>query len=141
MNIIGIAGLAIDASCALIQDNNVIAAIEEERLKRIKHASIIQSGGLPYESLAACLKIGNISFKDIDHVGYFFEPYREFLSMSLFRLCRSYLSPSTFAYYQVGYLEHLRKHIAVDRLLQNQCKLWTSEKIRIFLKCTLNQWF
>ena len=122
MNIIGIAGLAIDASSALIQNNSVVVAIEEERLKRIKHASIIQSGGLPYESLNACLKFGNISFKDVDHVGYFFQPYREFLSMSLFRLRRSYLSPSTFAYYQTGYLEHLRKHIAVDKLLQSQCK-------------------
>ena len=116
MNIIGIAGLAIDASSALIQNNSVVVAIEEERLKRIKHASIIQSGGLPYESLNACLKFGNISFKDVDHVGYFFQPYREFLSMSLFRLRRSYLSPSTFAYYQTGYLEHFRKHIAVDPL-------------------------
>ena len=43
MNIIGLAGLCIDASSSLIKKNKVIAAIEEERLKRIKHVSIIQS--------------------------------------------------------------------------------------------------
>ena len=37
MNIIGIAGLAIDASSALIQNNSVVVAIEEERLKYIGH--------------------------------------------------------------------------------------------------------
>ena len=26
-----------------------------------------------------------INYKDIDHIGYFFQPYREFFSMSLFR--------------------------------------------------------
>ena len=113
MNIIGLAGLCIDASSSLIKKNKVIAAIEEERLKRIKHVSIIQSGGIPKESLETCLKIGKINYKDIDHIGYFFQPYREFFSMSLFRLKKSFTSPSTMIYYFIGYLDNLRRHLAL----------------------------
>ena len=65
MNIIGLAGLCIDASSSLIKKNKVIAAIEE-RLKRIKHVSY--SIRRPKESLETCLKIGKINYKDIDHM-------------------------------------------------------------------------
>ena len=121
MNIIGLAGLCIDASSSLIKKNKVIAAIEEERLKRIKHVSIIQSGGIPKESLETCLKIGKINYKDIDHIGYFFQPYREFFSMSLFRFKKSFTSPSTMIYYFIGYLDNLRRHLALKKILQDKC--------------------
>lgn len=121
MNILGIAGLCIDASSALIKNDKVVAAIEEERIKRVKHISIIQSGGLPYESIETCLKIGNINYKDIDHVGYFFQPFREYFSMSLFRLLRSYKSPSTFLYYQINYLDNLRRHLLIKKILEDKC--------------------
>lgn len=122
MNILGIAGLLIDGSAALIRDGRVVAAVEEERSSRIKHKSIIQSGGLPYESIETCFKYGNISFKDVDYVGYFFEPWREFFSLSALRLKRSFMSPSTVAYYQIYYLDTLRRHLAVEKLLRDKCK-------------------
>jgi len=121
MNIVGLAGLCIDASSSLIQGNKVIAAIEEERLKRIKHVSIIQSGGIPYESLEACLKIGKINYTDINHIGYFFQPFREFFSMSSFRIKRSFTSPITILYYQISYLDNLRRHLTVKKILQDKC--------------------
>jgi len=121
MNVIGLAGLFVDGASALIQDGKLIAAVEEERTSRIKHMSIIQSGGLPYESLASCLRMGNIGFRDIDHVGYFFQPWREFLSMSTFRMRKSLFSLPTFAYYEIDYLNALRKHLAVEKLMRAQC--------------------
>ena len=120
MNIVGLAGLLIDGASVLIQDGKLIAAIEEERPSRVKHMSIVQSGGLPYESLARCLEMGNITFKDIDHVGYFFQPWREFLSLSTLRIKRSLLSLPTVAYYEVYYLNSLRRHLAVERLMRAQ---------------------
>ena len=121
MNIIGLSGLLIDGASALIQDGKITAAVEEERIARIKHMSMAQSGGLPYGSLASCLNLGNISFEDIDHVGYFFEPWREFFSLSAFRLTRSLPSLTTIAYYQTYYLDTLRRHLAAEKHIRTLC--------------------
>lgn len=121
MNILGLAGLLIDGASCLIKDGKLIAAVEEERYARVKHAPMVQTGGLPYESIEACLKIGNISWKDIDHVGYYFEPLRELASLTSFRLAHSYMSPATVAYYETYYLDNFRRHLAVPRLIEAKC--------------------
>lgn len=122
MNILGLAGLLIDGASCLIKNNKIVAAIEEERYSRIKHASMVQSGGLPYGSINACIEIGGLSWKDIDYVGYFFEPWRELYSLSQFRFRRSCFSLSTLAYYQTYYLDTLRRHLAVQKLIKSRCK-------------------
>lgn len=55
-----------DVSAVLIKDGMVIAAVEEERLSRVKFSG----GMLPYLSILEVLKIGNISIQDIDIVAY-----------------------------------------------------------------------
>lgn len=122
MNILGICGLLIDGAASLIKDGRLVAAVEEERYSRVKHTSIIQAGGLPYESIGACLRMGGIPWGAIDHVGYYFEPWREFYSLSLFRLRHSWLSPATVAYYEIYYLDTLRRHLMLPRLINAQAK-------------------
>lgn len=51
-----------DVSACLIKDGEVIFAIEEERLNRIKFSP----GQLPERSIYACLKYAGISIKEID---------------------------------------------------------------------------
>jgi carbamoyltransferase len=53
-----------DVSAALIMDGNVVAAVEEERLNRIKFSP----GQLPYYSIKAVLKIANITIQDVDYI-------------------------------------------------------------------------
>ncbi|HEX5732550.1 MAG TPA: carbamoyltransferase C-terminal domain-containing protein [Blastocatellia bacterium] len=52
-----------DASAALIQDGEVVFAIAEERLNRVKHY-----GGIPALSIKACLDWAGADISDIDHV-------------------------------------------------------------------------
>lgn len=52
-----------DASAALIQDGEVVFAIAEERLNRVKHY-----GGIPALSIKACLDWIGADISDIDHV-------------------------------------------------------------------------
>ncbi len=52
-----------DASAALIQDGEVVFAIAEERLNRVKHF-----GGLPALSIKACLAAVGADIADIDHL-------------------------------------------------------------------------
>lgn len=120
MNILGLGGLLIDGASCLIRNGKIIAAVEEERYSRTKHMPMIYSGGLPFDSIEACLRMGNISWKDIDRVGYYFEPWREFFSLSAFRLRRSFLSPTTVTYYEIQYLDNLRRHLVIPRLINRK---------------------
>lgn len=52
-----------DASAALIQDGEVVFAIAEERLNRVKHY-----GGVPALSIQACLDAVGADIADIDHL-------------------------------------------------------------------------
>ncbi len=70
MNILGISGgfrqAYQDVSACLVKDGEIIAAIEEERLSRVKFSA----GKLPYLSVIEVLKIGNITIQDIDLIAF-----------------------------------------------------------------------
>jgi len=51
------------ASVAIVVDGEVVAAIAEERLNRIKYFA-----GFPKNAISRCLKIAKLKFKDIDYV-------------------------------------------------------------------------
>ncbi len=55
-----------DVSACLVCDGEVIAAVEEERISRIKFSA----GKLPYTSVLEVLKQGNVSIKDVDLVAF-----------------------------------------------------------------------
>jgi carbamoyltransferase len=69
MNILGINAYHGDASASLIQNGQLIAAVEEERFTRIKHWA-----GFPTESIKYCLKMGNISPSDLEHIAISYNP-------------------------------------------------------------------
>ena len=76
MYILGISGHQRDAASALLKDGRVIAAIEEEKLVRVKHIGISQCGGLPYEAIGYCLESAGVGVEDIDYVTYYVKPRR-----------------------------------------------------------------
>lgn len=55
-----------DVSAVLIKDGHVVAAMEEERLSRVKHSA----GRLPYLSVTEVLKIARIDIRDVDLVAF-----------------------------------------------------------------------
>jgi carbamoyltransferase len=61
--ILGINAFHGDSSACIFKDGKLIAAIEEERLKRIKHWA-----GFPDESIRFCLDECDISIKEVDYV-------------------------------------------------------------------------
>jgi carbamoyltransferase len=73
MNILGINAYHGDASAALVQNGQLVAAVEEERFNRIKHWA-----GFPAESIRWCLAEGGIRPEQIDHVAISFDPRANF---------------------------------------------------------------
>jgi carbamoyltransferase len=52
-----------DSAACLVRDGVLVAAVEEERFRRIKHWA-----GFPSEAIRYCLAAGKIGIADIDHV-------------------------------------------------------------------------
>src|SRR5206468_12677651 len=69
MVILGINAYHGDASAAIVIDGQLVAAAEEERFNRIKHAA-----GFPALAIRACLKIAGLAAKDIEHVALARDP-------------------------------------------------------------------
>ena len=62
MNILGLSGQERDAAAALVQKGRVVAAIEEEKLARIRHISMNYAGGLPQRAIQFCLERAGITY-------------------------------------------------------------------------------
>jgi len=61
--ILGLNAYHADAAACLVKDGELVAAVEEERFRRIKHW-----GGFPSESIRYCLGEAGISLAEVDHV-------------------------------------------------------------------------
>jgi carbamoyltransferase len=85
MNILGISGQERDAAAALVRDGKVVAAIEEEKLSRVRHIGIEYAGGLPNQAIAFCLEKAGLTFAEIDYVAYYLEPQKLFHREMAFR--------------------------------------------------------
>lgn len=81
MKIVGLNFFHADTSSAIIIDNKLIAAAEEERFSRIKHFS-----GFPVKSLNFCLKEARLKIDDVDYISVNTNPYYNFFSKLKFSL-------------------------------------------------------
>src|SRR6266566_4580187 len=61
MLILGINAYHGDVAAALLRDGQLVAAVEEERFRRIKHWA-----GFPRDALRACLRMGRIQPSEVD---------------------------------------------------------------------------
>jgi carbamoyltransferase len=61
VNVLGLNAYHGDVSAALVADGALVAAIEEERFRRIKHCA-----GVPVQAAAACLRLGGLAAADVD---------------------------------------------------------------------------
>lgn len=68
-----------DSAAALVKDGVPLAAAEEERFTRIKHAKRplpFTAWELPFHAIASCLEQAGATLADVDHVAYSFDPWR-----------------------------------------------------------------
>jgi carbamoyltransferase len=87
MIILGLNAYHGDSSACILIDGKLIAAVEEERFRRIKHWA-----GLPVQSINYCLKEAGVKIKDIDHVAINRNPKLIFTKkafIALWELCKS----------------------------------------------------
>jgi carbamoyltransferase len=134
MIILGINAYHADSSAAIFVDGKMIAAIEEERFRRVKHWA-----GFPKLAIEFCLKEAGIGYEDVDHYAIGRDPKAKFFKKLIYLATHpagsfaavkerfqnsrkassiekelakiSGLSPSTFIH-KIKQVEHHRSHIA-----------------------------
>lgn len=70
MIILGLCTMGSSAACLFV-DGVCVAAVEEERLSRIKN-----DGAFPLKAIAECLRLGNTTIDKVDKITVYWEPYR-----------------------------------------------------------------
>lgn len=125
MNILGISGQERDAAAALIQDGRVAAAIEEEKLARIRHVGMNYLGGLPERAIAFCLERARLTFDDLDYVAYYLEPHKLFHREIAFNSSRAtqaaeQASIEEFPPYFVEGLNALKQRLKTKRMAESR---------------------
>src|SRR5256885_1130884 len=81
MNVIGINAYHGDVAAVLVRDGQLIAAVEEERFRRIKHYA-----GFPEQAIRVCLELGGITAADVDLFAVSRDPRAHLLRKAWFLL-------------------------------------------------------
>lgn len=74
MYVLGFNAFLHDSGACIVKDGEVLAFAEEERFNRKKHTC-----QFPENAIRFCLDFAGIRFSDLDHVGFFWNPYKEIL--------------------------------------------------------------
>ena len=88
MKIVGISCFYHDSAAALVIDDNIISAVQEERFTRIKH-----DASFPINSIKYCLNSANLKISDIDAFVFYEKPFIKFE-----RLLETYLKKVPFGF-------------------------------------------
>jgi carbamoyltransferase len=81
MIILGINAYHGDVSAVLVRDGQLVAALEEERFRRVKHWA-----GFPTEAIRRCLATAGISGSEVDHVAISRDPRANLVRKGLYAL-------------------------------------------------------
>lgn len=115
MNILGISAYYHDSASALIIDEEIIAAAQEERFTRIKHDQ-----RFPHHALDYCLSEAGILFTDLDYVVFYDKPFLKFE-----RLLETYLAfaPRGLRSFSTSMLQWLKDKLFLKKMLLSELSL------------------
>ena len=71
MHILGVTSFIHASSAALLIDGEIVAAADEERFTRVKH-----TGVFPANAIRFCLQQGGIELDQLDHLAFYWHPWR-----------------------------------------------------------------
>jgi carbamoyltransferase len=72
-----------DVSAVLLRDGEIVGAVEEERFRRVKHYA-----GFPHMAVEACLRLGKVDGRDIEHFAVSRDPRAHLLRKVAFAIRR-----------------------------------------------------
>ena len=120
MYVLGISAYFHDAAAAIFKDGKLIAAIEEEKLSRIKH-----DYNFPENAIQFCLNEANIQSSELDYVVFYEKPFIKFE-----RIIKTVIwsFPKTFNLFQESMKNWLFDKLWIRNVIQNSLDI-PKEKI------------
>lgn len=114
MRILGISCHYHDSAAALIEDGVVVAAVEEERLTRLKH-----DPSFPDEAIDACLRIAGVGIEAVDAIAFYEKPLVKFE-----RLLTQHAEhfPRSFGVFRMAMPSWLGEKLRVRRMFHKRLK-------------------
>ena len=114
MKILGLSGLYHDSAAALIDDGEIISAVQEERFSRLKHDE-----RFPVNAITYCLNSAGVSLNKIDLIAFYDKPFLKFE-----RLLETYVSfaPAGFRSFRMAIPIWLRNKLFQKDLLNKEFK-------------------
>lgn len=82
-HVLGINAYHGDVSAVVLRDGVLVAALEEERFRRIKHCA-----GFPTQAIQRCLAIAGIRGRDVNHIAVSRDPRANLLKKGLYALSK-----------------------------------------------------
>src|SRR5437879_3953220 len=114
MRILGLSSFRHDTSAALLEDNRIVAAIEDAKLSRT------QSRGLPEAAIKFCLDAAGITWHELDAVAVSARPVQGWIRRSWGAMRTSPLTPVSSAYFEANELGSLARDLSNFRVLRHK---------------------
>src|SRR5260370_28872088 len=116
INILGLSAFYHDSAAALVEDGRILAAAQEERFTRKKHAA-----GFPRHAIEYCLQESGSPLDEVDHVVFYDKPFLKFE-----RLLETYLAfaPRGFTSFSMAIPLWLREKLFQKFLLTKELRAY-----------------
>ena len=114
MRVLGISAFYHDSAAALVEDDRIVAAAQEERFTRKRH-----DASFPSNAIAYCLDEGNVRLDELDYVAFYDKPFLKFE-----RLLETYvaMAPRGFRSFKMAIPLWLREKLFQKSLLRGELK-------------------
>ncbi len=114
MRVLGISAFYHDSAAALVEDDRIVAAAQEERFTRKKHDS-----SFPQNAISYCLQEGKVCLDELDYVVFYDKPFLKFE-----RLLETYVAtaPHGFRSFKMAIPLWLREKLFQKPLLRGELK-------------------
>ena len=109
--VIGINANHADSSACILINGKLIAAVEEERINRIKHFS-----GYPIQAINECLNLANINQNQITDIAFNTKPLKNLIPKTLFLL-------KNYTFKDNNLIKRFKKKIDIKKILFDEFKL------------------
>src|SRR5882672_2285802 len=119
MRALGISAFYHDSAAALVEDERIVAAAQEERFTRKKHDSSFPANAIRY-----CLDEAGRSLSELDYVVFYDKPFLKFE-----RLLETYLAmaPRGFKSFRMAIPVWLREKLFQKSLLRRELKQFSED--------------
>ena len=129
MYILGITCYAHESTCSLIKNGEIICVVEEERLNREKH-----TWKYPKLAIQECLDIESITIHDVDHITYFWKPWKE-ITGNIFHILRYFPKSLNLLKSESGgnslfFFRRFVMMMSIGRKIKTQFKLKHTPKVK-----------